>query len=62
MPPDSNVVNPFFAFWSVLILDERKEGWGDVKRRFGGACHVCVCLQEPSLVVHYGKETLFRFF
>ena len=26
-----------------------------------GACHVCVCSQEPSLVVHYGKETLFRF-
>ena len=29
------------------------------------ACHVCVCLwacvQEPSLVVQYGKETLFYF-
>ena len=30
-----------------------------------GACHVCVCLQacvqEPSLVVQHGKETLFYF-
>ena len=31
-----------------------------------GACHVCVCflqacVQEPSLVVQYGKETLFYF-
>ena len=22
----------------------------------------CVCLQEPSLVVHYGKETCFVLF
>ena len=21
--------------WSVLVLDEREEGWGDVERRFG---------------------------
>ena len=36
-----NVVKPILRIlWSVLILDERKEGWGDVKRRFWrrGAC------------------------
>ena len=45
-------MNPFFVFlWSVLILDERKEGWGGVKRRFGAV--------EPVMFA-YGKETLFR--
>lgn len=38
-------------------------GW-DVKVWCRGARHVYVCLeagvQEPSLVVHYDKEALFR--
>ena len=31
-------IHSFFVFvWSVLVLDEREEGWGvlDVERRFG---------------------------
>ena len=55
-----NVVNPFFVFCGLsLFLDERKEGWGDVKRRFGAVEPVMfACVYRSHL---YGKETLFRF-
>ena len=34
--PETKRCEPILhILWSVLILDERKEGWGDVKRRFG---------------------------
>ena len=60
--PETKRCEPILRIlWSVLILDERKEGWGDVNRRFG-AVEPVVCSQEPSLVVHFGKETLFRLF
>ena len=50
----STVVNPFFVFlWSVLILDERKEGWGDVKWRFGAV--------EPVMFAYVYRGHLWSF-
>ena len=48
------VVNPFFVFlWSVLILDERKEGWEDVKGRFGAV--------EPVIFAYVHRSHLWSF-
>ena len=57
-----NVVNPLRILWSVLILDERKEGWGDVKRRFGAMEPVMFLRMFTGAISgRSGKETLFRF-
>ena len=49
-----NVANQFFVFWwSVLVSDERKEGWGDVKRRFGAV--------EPVMFAYVHRSHLWSF-
>ena len=52
--PETNRCEPILRIlWSVLILDERKEGWGDVKRRFGAV--------EPLMFACVYRSHLWSF-
>ena len=53
-PPETKRCEPILRIlWSVSILDERKEGWGDVKRRFGAV--------EPVMFAYVYRSHLWSF-